>query len=180
MRVYRERARELREKEGLSYRSSQNKAMREQGYIGPAHERKLADDREKGLPTQDSSNELCDQTSFEEAVNALPAHCPREEMIKWIEAHPAMLRKGRQRDISKSVIITVEDVLFAPHGKAPSKSSVNGLEHWANHPAEFYKHVYAPVKKMADSGPGGQGAQIKDSGIDEIERLLDSLTSPND
>lgn len=168
--------------EGCRYNVASHKVMALMGYEGPKKEWEIhaawvAEEQAKlKTPTETLREELREERrvqNFEEAIASLPPNAPLEEVTKWIEAHPAMARKSRSNNPSRDVVITAEDI-YPKHGRAPSRSAVMALQHWANHPREFFNSVYTPVKKMTESGSAAGGA-AKDVGIDEIERLLKEL-----
>ena len=111
--------------------------------------------------------------AFEDAVAGLPDRASISVETDWIRAHPAMSRMSRSSD-KKPVILTAADVLRPPHGKAPSKSAVRSLQHWANYPARFFEKMATDDKKK-QKAEGGE-VQVEDVGIEEIRRLLESLT----
>lgn len=113
--------------------------------------------------------------NFEEAVRSLPVDAPDAAEIAWIRSHPAMSRKARAKSNVEPVEITAEDVLTAPHGPAPSQAAVYALQHWANHPLEFYKQLLGEQKKRAEAGE--RDGEVADEGLDEVERLLREVPS---
>lgn len=167
---------------GAKYHAASYEAMARMGYEGPKREweihAKYVEEEQAKLktPAEKLREEIREERriqNFEEALASLPSNATLDEVTKWIDAHPAMSRKARSNNPLKDVVITAEDI-YPQHGTAPSKSAVHALQYWANHPAEFYKSVYAPVKKGTDQG-AGSGVTAKDVGIDEIERLLQEL-----
>lgn len=114
---------------------------------------------------------------FEKAVAGLPDRAPQAVNLDWISAHPAMARKSRQssRDNMNEILLTADDVLRAPHGPAPSKAAVYALQHWANHPADFFKAVLSEQKKKTKEGGSSEGVVEEDVGLDEIERMLEEM-----
>jgi predicted alpha-1,6-mannanase (GH76 family) len=158
--------------------------MREMGYVNSKTERELEaayldsliEDKRKSK-TEAIKEEIRRERStanFEEAVGSLPAKAPYQEEIDWIRAHPAMMRLSKSKDKTKQVQITVDDVLCAPHGKAPSQSAVYMLNHWANCPGKFFEKILDEHKKIKDSNEQIK-SKSKDRGIDEIESLLDAV-----
>jgi hypothetical protein len=155
-------------------------AMREMGYEGPVKERALHEaflsiegQTKVQVQVQKERAEINEERKiedFEEAVRSLPDLCSASVELDWIRAHPAMSRKARMRNNLDPVLITVEDVLLAPHGKAPAKSAVYALQHWANHPIDFFKTIISEQKKKAEDGAGA--ALDPDEDLEGVERML--------
>jgi hypothetical protein len=111
---------------------------------------------------------------FETAFIGLPNVAPPNEEWDWIGAHPAMMRQDRAPDKLKSVNLTADDVLKAPHGPAPSKRAVNQLQHWCNAPREFYKAMIGVHKKQQEGDSGG-AAGHGDEDLSVVEEMLNNL-----
>jgi hypothetical protein len=79
----------------------------------------------------------------------------------------------RSRDKCQPVIVTAEDILYADHGQAPSRSAVNQLIHWANRPAKFYEQLLAEHKKRPDDTHSH--AESVDPGLGEVRAYLDQM-----
>lgn len=112
---------------------------------------------------------------FNNALVDLPDKAAVSTEMDWIRTHPAMVRQSRSSDVTKQVIITSRDILYAPHGKAPSKAAVFALQHWVNHPHEFYKQLLSEQKKKGDAA--GANKAEEDLGLPEVERLLKTIQS---
>jgi hypothetical protein len=154
--------RQVTRETGKKYGQASWEAMRRMGYEGPKRERQLHEeflrdgqrtklqqqvDREREEIEADRRNE-----DFEQAVRLLPDNAPISAELDWIGAHPAMSRKARQQDTGKDILIGPEDILFAPHGRAPSKAAVVALQHWGNHPEQFYrKLLWQQLNSLATS-----------------------------
>lgn len=108
---------------------------------------------------------------FAEAVDSLPIKGDVKEELDWIRAHPAMLRYERRQDRNKQIIITADDVLRAPHGKAPCRSAVATLQYWVNNPSKFYVMLMGEHRKAQEAETDKPNAQ-RDMGLDEIDALL--------
>jgi hypothetical protein len=113
--------------------------------------------------------------NLEQAVMTLPNTAPISVDIEWIREHPAMMRMTRQKDKLKDILITAEDILRPPHGSAPSKSAVYALQHWVNHPQQFYKELLGEQKKHLEERKAAKADE--DIGLEEIEWLLMQVTS---
>lgn len=175
--------RKLQEETGKGFNEIAGEAMRMMGYQGPDEERAIEAARQQKVArlTKTTGDVLREEiraeraaSNFEEAVAMLPDKAPVQEEMDWIRAHPAMGRKARQPDKTKDIIISVDDILTASHGKAPSKSAVYALQHWCNCPHEFYKQLLGEHKKMSEES-AAKNAAAKDVGISEIERLLSEV-----
>jgi len=112
-------------------------------------------------------------TDFEKACATLPPNAPPDQEIAWIRSHPAMSRLNRTDHDkgSRGIRLTLDDVLRAPHGKAPSQAAVHQLQHWANVPAKFFEMCLSEDKKKMEEVEAEKAA-MKDMGLAEVERLL--------
>jgi hypothetical protein len=169
---------------GKRYSQAIWEAMRKMGYIGPEKEHQLHDEfQAKGQKTklqrqideerQQIREELMTE-SFEQVMKTLPNKAPISVEIDWIVAHPAMARRVRESDKTKNILITPEDILFAPHGPAPSKSAVVTLQHWAMFPQQFFKEILDEHLKHSEDFPTTQDKQESD-GLEEIEKMLKQI-----
>jgi hypothetical protein len=171
--------------------------MREMGYLGPQGERNAEVERlQKQVEVQAETIQAVRgekvaasleekkltirqealRRNFEEAVASLPPKAPYQEEIDWIRAHPAMMRQARSHSKKGTPVnICADDVLCAPHGKAPSHSAVYMLAHWSNNPAKFFEKILDEHKKLRDAAGGKVKGATVDHGISEIETLLNSL-----
>lgn len=164
--------------QGLTHQRATTQVYKEMGYKGAKEERSLLNQyfltfRTETDKVRDEIREERAIENFEDALRSLPPHAPKEEIVRWIEAHPAMFRKAQKPN--KDVFVTTEDILFPPHGPAPSQSAVTALQHWLNNHAEFFKTVYASQKKTSDSPSSATTDAVRDAGIEDVARLLDSL-----
>lgn len=112
----------------------------------------------------------------EKAENSLPDSAPEAEEWEWIRNHPAMSLRRRGQKASREVELTVNDILRAPHGPAPSRSAVYQLEHFANHPQEFFKAALAKGKQKVDA-KGKEPEKDVDLGLPDVRRLLEQIRS---
>lgn len=169
---------------GKGYAHASYQAVVEMGYKGPAEERaihekylqnlhKTAAEIQRG-EEQEAMWEEQAVHDFESAMRSLPNTAPPQVELDWVRAHPAMMRKNRSNDQMKMLTLDVNDILSPPHGKAPSKSAVAALQHWVNHPIEFFKSVLSEHKKLTEADEAKAQAS-KDVGVEEIERLLDEI-----
>lgn len=173
------RVKQLKAEKGMLNNAALNAAMPEFGYVSAAEERRMAhefmDNLHKDSATQEAekiaktAKVLRKAADLDYAMAGLPDTADTTKEIDWIRSHPAMLRSGQEP--TKHILITVDDVLHAPNGKAPSRSAVSMLQHWANHAAEFHKNLLSEQKKKADSG-GESGGDTGDEDVSEVERLL--------
>jgi hypothetical protein len=119
---------------------------------------------------------------FERAVLTLPKKCAIAESLDWISAHPVMLKEARhtgKEEGRKPVVLSIHDILHAPHGPAPSMGTVTLLQHWARHAHEFFKLMMSEQKKKTDDTGGGAGRTETDSDLAEVERLLKEVEGAN-
>jgi hypothetical protein len=72
-------------------------------------------------------------------------------------------------------MVTPDDILRAPNGMPPSKGAVFALQHWVNHPKEFYNEVLS--QQIKDWHDPGSDRCNSDPGIADIERLLQQVQS---
>lgn len=188
------------EETGRRYGPAQWEAMRRMGYLGPQEERRLYHEhlaqqqkkhdaevveaaraaitnhgREQIRQVQAEIREERRVENFEESVRTLPDQATAAVEIDWIRAHPAMARLDRQTDKTKQIMISAEDILQAPQGKAPSKAAVYALQHWANRPGEFYKQLLGEQKKKSEDGEG-KGIETEED-LAEVERLLKQVSA---
>jgi len=75
---------------------------------------------------------------FEEAISGLPTTTPKEEIVDWIAAHPAMSRHIWMEEEDGPIILTAQDVMEAPHGVAPCRAAATQLQSFVNRPDKFY------------------------------------------
>lgn len=113
--------------------------------------------------------------TFEEAVKTLPIKSSPKEDMDWIRSHTAMLRYNQLKDKTKQVTISIDDILHADHGPAPSRAAVVSLQHWVNYPNEFHKQIIGVHKRAEEEAGSATGAAKPDLGVAEIERLLDGF-----
>jgi len=152
--------------------------MREMGYTTPDAERRLyaewqAREGKSRMQLQIAKEraEIREEQrgeTFAEAVKQLPDHALRSVELAWIHAHEAMHRLNRAKDKTKPILLTPEDVLRPAHGPAPSKAAVNSLQHWVNHPHEFFKTM--DRKAGEEGGPAEEERAAED--LAEVERIL--------
>jgi len=102
--------------------------------------------REKRKIVSEADKELAIQL----AIDSLPDEAPVEKERAWIRAHPAMVRLARSKDPTKTIIITIDDILNCKHGPAPSKAAYISLQYWSNHAGEFFK---TDIKRTDTAGP---------------------------
>lgn len=180
-RAFQDEIKRLKAETGKGFNHVKWAAMRNMGYTTADRERELLAEHERTLhktsmekereKIQAEIKEEQKIASFDEVVRSLPDSSSHAKEINWVRAHPAMVKKNRQKDKSKEVEITAEDVLCPPHGPAPSKAAVYMLQHWANNPNEFFKQVLSEHKKVSgEDEEGGKG--VADVGLAEVERLL--------
>ena len=100
-----------------------------------------------GSPLSDSRISTREM-AFENAVCKRPESAPETENLEWIAAHPAMTLMARSTRKTKTIYITPEDILYAPHGPAPSMKAARDLQHWSNTAAKF-RSDYSRLRKDA-------------------------------
>lgn len=173
---YRARVKEVMD-DGLMYNKARHQVMVEFGYPGPVAERALAAEH-AAAQRREVEREILGEVreevrirTFEEAIELVTSTTSPAAEIEWIRAHPALSRLDRQKDKTKPVDITADDILYAPHGPAPSRSAVNQLIHWANRPGEFYKQILAEHRKRVESGDDTQGS-MADPGLGDVQVYL--------
>lgn len=178
---WRSRVKQVMGEQGKTASAAQNIVMREMGYEGPARERELWDEyvaslHKTGTQVEAERKEAAQapirrMQSFEAAMAALPPTAGPQEELDWVRAHPAMNRFYHRTDKTKDVILTADDIV-----NAPSKSAAQALQHWVNHPSEFWKQLLGEQKKQTDNNGPGAGSTGPDMGIQEIESLLKQAT----
>lgn len=114
------------------------------------------------------------QRDFDRAISVLPTSASVARELNWIRSHPAMSRRDRQKDDSP-VLITANDILEVPHGRAPSQSAVYQLQHWVNRPEAFYAQMLQEDRKKAKDTPDTLDKEVPEevSNIDEMLMLLE-------
>lgn len=158
--------------EGMYARPAWFKSAEEFGWVDFAYERKLWEEWEANRPrTADMI-----QKEFEDALAELPPNTDEIVENQWVKAHPALSRKNRMKDSMERVIITRNDLFRAKHGRCPSASAANKLQHWANKPDEIYKKL-TDVMKKNDGGSDEKAAELVEPTIDEIRRMLKEFSS---
>ena len=121
----------------------------------------------KGLPTP--------VMTIDEAINSLPETASPAVEIDWIRAHPAMRRKA---ETNNEVTLVVDDVIAITRGArqhpaAPSKSAVNSLHYYANHPAELHRMLMSEMKKKTNTD--GTTAEADSEDVADIQKYLDQI-----
>ena len=175
---------QVMENTGKRYGQAIWEAMRKMGYIGPEKEHQLheefqANGQKSNLQRQIDEERLQIREeimteNFEQAVRTLPDKAPVSVEIDWLVAHPAMARWARETDKSKNILITPEDILFAPHGPAPSKSAAIALQHWVTFPQQFFKEILDEQIRQSEEVRIRQDEQ-ESEGLEEIEKLLKQI-----
>lgn len=151
--------------------------MKEFGYAGPEAERSFAEEHKREqrkaveMEILGEVREEARVKTFEDAIVMITGTASPAAEIEWVRSHPAMSRWDRQRDKTKPVEITADDILYAPHGQAPSRSAVNQLIHWANRPGEFYKQILSEHRKRVEEG-GELHGSVADPGVGDIQAYL--------
>lgn len=117
-----------------------------------------------------------------ETLAKIPQSSTAAKELAWIRAHPAMSRGAR---MGTSVIITADDVLSPPHGKAPSQSAVNQLQHWVNKPDEFFKQLMQVERKQISEASESEVLLDDDlppevTRIDEMLQLIEGAKPINE
>jgi len=157
--------------------------MKEFGYEGPKKEREIhatyLASKHKGLLAEQlraEKEEIRKERvveNYEDALRGLPNRASSAVEMEWIRAHPAVSRLDRQKDQTKQVILTAEDVLLPPHGPAPSKYAVQALQHWVNRPGKFFEQMLSEDKKAMVESEVAASEVIDD--LTEVEQLLLSV-----
>lgn len=94
----------------------------------------------------------------EAEMHKLPLTAAAEDEIRWMRAHPAMLKK-------LPITLTVEDIRGAP-----SQAAVIQLAHWLTDRDKFYQQLLMEQRKVA---PLNDRAVEDESGIErQIEEIL--------
>jgi hypothetical protein len=107
--------------------------------------------------------------AFENAVKDLLPNASRDVELDWVYAHPAMRRGQRQDNLTQRVMVTVDDILTPPHGKAPSQAAVNTLVNWVDQPRRFFEQQ---DKKHKPGQGAAKTVEEEDMGLEEVKRLL--------
>ncbi len=170
---------------GMQFTAARWRAMKEHGYVSGKVERQLHEEwlksqrdatfREVAKEVRGIDKEELRIERFEDAIDTLPANASTSAELAWVAAHPAMSRKARQKNKTADVEITADDVLYAPHGPAPSRSAVNQLIYWSNHPNRFYEGMLSEGKKKMEEGQEAGVDLRADPTLPEIEAFLDSV-----
>ena len=152
-------------------------AMRALGYTNTREERVLyiewIEHKKSGQESSRRSINLGKIKDFEEALKILPDTCDPSDAIQWIQAHPAMSRKGRSEDKDSLIKLTPEDVLCPPHGKAPSRYAATSLQSWVNDPQSFFKMILTEHKRS--SAQEEKKDAVVEKTVEEINSLLETL-----
>lgn len=176
------RVKEVMASQGKTFHQACCVVMKEMGYEGPDKERELwqtfveslhkTSERIEAERVESEQAPIRRMLTFEAAMMQLPPTASAQEELDWVRAHPAMNRFYHRTDKTKDVILTADDIV-----SAPSKSAAQSLQHWVNHPSEFWKQLLGEQKKQNDPGNNGAGGAGSDMGIQEIEALLKQATS---
>jgi hypothetical protein len=183
---FRARIKAVMAADGSTFTPARYKVMREFGYVSPKEERKI--DAEFRRTAQAAVEKKVEEKifgevreekrilDFEQSLIGLPANASPAVELDWVRAHPALCRLARMEGEKKEVVITADDVLRAPHGKAPSRAAVNMLQDAANRPAKFHDAVTGELKKRMDAGDDteSQGAKA-DLSLQEIKSYLGQI-----
>lgn len=174
------RVKQVMADQNIRYGAAQPIAMKQMGFENweaevKLHEEYLLSLRSTTRVMQEEIREEKKQENFEEVLAGLPNNADPKTEIDWISAHPAMLRKNRQKDATKQILITADDLLTTAAGPAPSKAAIAKLQHWANAPHEFFKNYTGDKKSIEVEKKEGGGST--DASVEEINALLDSLDS---
>ncbi|MGA2033923.1 MAG: hypothetical protein ABSG68_16875 [Thermoguttaceae bacterium] len=111
------------------------------------------------------------EAQFDAEFRKLPDRAPVSTEIDWISAHPAMSMMSRTG--CATVVLTVSDILDAPHGPAPSKNAVQALQNWANRPNKFFEMMLSEQKKQGDDSEHSKADP--DPGLEEVKKLLSQI-----
>lgn len=178
--------RRIKDEEGLLFGQASPKAMRELGYESVEKERNMEKFRLRNLHKEAEQIEAEEQQQkfseqvrvkdFEAAVATLPDTATAQSELDWIRSHPAMGRRARSKQKTQDIVLSIDDVLNPPHGKAPSKSAVYALQHWANQPTEFFKSLLSEQKKQTEDGGHSGQQRGGDAGLEEVENLLREIS----
>ena len=114
---------------------------------------------------------------WEDAVASLPPKADMQIQHDWINAHPAMSRKCRQKDNTEPLRLTADDILHARHGPCPSAHAANLLQNWADSPAEWKKFSASLIKKPDSQDGGANNEVVEDVELGEVERLLKEVSA---
>jgi len=156
------------------------KVMKEMGYKDAKEERWLFEQwrREQAATANESrvvriSSELL---AGLEKIPHLPAVASPASEFEWVGGHPAMMRQDLQRDKTVEVHITMDDVVNAPHGPAPSRRAVTMLVNWANRTAKFHDQMIAEHKKAAFVGNEDQTNEAShDPTLKEVREMIERM-----
>jgi len=165
----------------LSNAQAATRARKELGYEGAARERVHYHNwlkKKAGNETRLEGKRREAKVTWEFALSQLPDKSDPVKDIKWIQNHPAMSRKSRQKN-EATVLLTAEDILSPPHGQAPSRYAATSLQTWVNRPDDFFKIVLNEQKKASkeDDTIKDKAAELS---IKEMEDMLASMAPDND
>ena len=109
---------------------SQTAIQRHRDWVSLCKER-VADETDRRLSEEEQLKQDADE--FEQVFLCLPTEATREEVIAWIENHPAMIL-NREPGEDGMIRLTSKDI-----SEAPSRSAASQLQHWVNRKEEFYR-----------------------------------------
>jgi hypothetical protein len=164
---------------GMFFSTAANCAMRGMGCLGMEDERRrqqyfLEHGQDEVAGAVVPSENVANDPLFDVVLRQLPDTATTNVELDWIGAHTAMSRKARSQNRA-DIVLSADDVMRPAHGRAPSKRAVNALQHWAQHPAEFYKGMMSEQKRKMRDDADGNATVVKDMGLAEVERILKEM-----
>jgi len=165
----------------------QLRVFKEFGYMDGATEFILADEWVEGesLKSSKKTERLIDADaardrrsvkaakSYRALLAALPDSAPSGVVLDWILAHPAMIRYLRRPLDEKMAVVQIkaEDI-----EGAPSKSAVNQLWYWANHPAKFFETMLTVRSKRAVNAEDSMVDSVMEDGGESLDGLASVMS----
>lgn len=106
-----------------------------------------------------------------QAVGGLPLDADKNEVLSWIENHPAMIL-DRELNAEGRVELEVSDLVGAP-----SRSAVGQLQHWVNRKEEFYREWLRrkPIPKEDEEDTEREAMEELDPSLGDVVKMLDDI-----
>ena len=116
------------------------------------------------------------EQEINEAEADLPLSTDEAAEFLWVVTHPA-LRRASKGGSEQKVLITAEDILSAPNGKAPSRRAVTILDMSMDQTSSVLKMLIGQmIKKLSDqAGNQPTDDSDKDEVVDDTSKLQELL-----
>jgi len=115
--------------------------------------------------------------TFDAAVASLPPYCDDSVELDWIRAHPAMSRKSRYAalGVHEPIAVTEQDILSPPHGRAPSQTAAQALQHWVNTPDKFFDRVLTEQRKRMEDARKSKKTEECSDDLAKLQQMIDDV-----